>query len=210
MHALNEQDFMSGRKNVIAAFDLDGTLTGRDTFTDLVRQTFGCRKLAAGIFMNSPLLLKYLFRIASNHAAKEAMFSYYFRGWQVEEFDARCRTYSTRSLPRLMKGEALSRCDWHIRQGHELVCISASIRNWIAPWALQYGFHQVIATEIETDGGVVTGRFKSRNCNGPEKVRRFLEMYPERARYTLFAYGDSRGDEALLSFADHAYLRRFR
>jgi phosphatidylglycerophosphatase C len=200
---------MSGRKNIIAAFDLDGTLTRRDTFTDLVCQTFGCRKLIAGIIMNSPTLLKYLLGIVSNHAAKEAVFSYYFRGWRTEEFDEQCRTYSTLNLPRLMKREALSRCDWHKRQGHDLVCVSASVRNWIAPWALQYGFHQVIATEIETDGGVVTGRFKGRSCNGPEKVRRFREMYPERDLYTLFAYGDSRGDEALLSFADHAYLRRF-
>jgi HAD superfamily hydrolase (TIGR01490 family) len=200
---------MPSKRNVIAAFDLDGTLTSRDTFADLVHQVLGFRKLAAGIFVNSPLLLKYLFRLTSRHAAKEAMFGFYFRGWRAEEFDAQCRTYSTRSLPRLMKGEALSRCDWHKRQGHTLVCVSASIRNWIAPWALHYGFHQVIATEIETDGGVVTGRFDGRNCDGPEKVRRFLEAYPERDLYTLFAYGDSRGDEALLSLADRAYLRRF-
>ena len=209
MHALDEHDPMSSRKNVVAAFDFDGTLTRRDTFTDFVHQIVGFRKLAAGIFVNSPMLLKYLFRITSNHAAKEAMFGYYFRGWRVEEFDAQCRVYSTRSLPRLMRGEALSRCHWHKMQGHELVCVSASIRNWIAPWALQYGFHQVIATEIETAGGVVTGRFNGRNCDGPEKVRRFLETYPERDRYTLFAYGNSRGDKALLSFADRAYLRRF-
>ena len=196
--------------NVIAAFDLDGTLTERDTFTDLVVHTFGYSRLVAGFFANTPVLLKYLFKIASGQSAKEALFAYYFKGWRVEDFDGRCKAYSQSRLPRLMKGEALSRCDWHRQQGHRLVCISASIRNWIAPWALDHGFAQVIATEAETDGGVVTGRFNGKNCHGPEKVRRFLELFPERDRYTLFAYGDSRGDEALLSFADYAYFRRFQ
>lgn len=201
---------MAEVKNVIAAFDLDGTLTRGDTFSDLVLHTFGYPKLVAGLVINSPIFLKYLLGIASTQTAKEAMFAYYFKGWRVEDFDGRCRTYSQSRLPRLMKEEALSRCDWHRRQGHRLVCVSASIKNWIAPWALDHGFTQVIATEVETDGGVVTGRFKGTNCKGPEKVRRFLELFPERDRYTLFAYGDSRGDEALLSFADHAYFRRFQ
>jgi phosphatidylglycerophosphatase C len=108
-----------------------------------------------------------------------------------------------------MKPEALSRCDWHRRQGHRLVCVSASIGNWIVPWALGHGFAQVIATQIETDGGILTGRFRGGNCYGPEKVRRFLEIFPERDHYTLFVYGDSRGDEALLSLADHPFFRRY-
>jgi phosphatidylglycerophosphatase C len=195
--------------DVIAAFDLDGTLTRRDTFTDLVRHTFGYTGLVAGFFVNTPILLKYVFRMTSTQSAKEALFAYYFRGWRTEDFDGQCRAYSRSWLPSLMKEDALARCDWHRRQGHRLVCISASIRNWISPWALEHGFSQVIATEVETDGGVVTGRFKGKNCRGPEKVRRFLEFFPDRDRYTLFAYGDSRGDEALLSFADHAYFRRF-
>jgi HAD superfamily hydrolase (TIGR01490 family) len=201
---------MAEMKEVIAAFDLDGTLTRRDTLIDFLIKTIGYRKLAMGLFVNSPMLMKHLFGIISSETAKQTMFTHFFKGWRVGEFDRQCHVYSSSRLPYLLKGEALSRCDWHKKQGHRLVCVSASIRNWVAPWALQYGFRNVIATEIETDGGMITGRFRGRNCNGPEKVRRFLEIFPERDRYTLFAYGDSRGDEQLLSFADYAFFRRYR
>ena len=201
---------MEEPKEVIAAFDLDGTLTRRDTLIDFLLQTMGYRKLAQGLFVTSPTLMKNLFGIVSNDIAKEALFTHFFKGWQAEEFDGRCRAYSTLRLPHLLRPEALARAGWHKNQGHRLVCVSASIRNWVAPWALQYGFRNVIATEAETDGGVVTGRFKGGNCYGREKARRLLELFPERDRYTLFAYGDSRGDEDLLSFADHAFYRRFQ
>jgi phosphatidylglycerophosphatase C len=196
-------------KNVIAAFDLDGTLTTRDTFIDFLFQTFGYFKSAVGIFSNGPILLRYLLKGASNHTAKESVFAYHFKGWPVEEFDGRCRTYARGRLPFLLRRDALSRCDWHRAQGHELVCVTASIRNWVAPWALDHGFGQVIATEVAADGRALTGRFEGKNCYGPEKVRRFLDLFPERDQYTLFAYGDSRGDEELLSFADYPFFRRF-
>ena len=201
---------MAEMKMVIAAFDLDGTLTRRDTLIDFLIKTIGYQKLAMGLLANGPMLMKYLFGITPSEVAKQTLFAHFFQGWRVEEFDTRCHAYSSSRLPYLLKGEALLRCEWHKKQGHRLVCVSASIRNWMAPWALQYGFGNVIATELETDGGLITGRFQGRNCNGPEKVRRFLEIFPERDRYTLFAYGDSEGDKELLSFADHAFFRQYR
>jgi len=200
---------MEGTGDVIAVFDFDGTLTRRDTLIDFLLQTFGLPGLAAGLLGAGPVLLTHALGLTADHAAKEALFGHYFKGWRLDAFDGRCEGYAAARLPGLMKPDALARCDWHQRQGHRLVCVSASIRNWIAPWALPRGFSRVIATEVETAGGALTGRFRGRNCQGPEKVRRFLEVYPARDRYTLFVYGDSRGDEALLALADHAFFRRY-
>jgi len=36
-----------------------------------------------------------------------------------------------------------------------------------------------------------------------------LEMYPNRKEYTLYAYGDSSGDKAMLKMADFSFYRRF-
>jgi HAD superfamily hydrolase (TIGR01490 family) len=197
-------------KTVIAAFDLDGTLTRRDTLIDFLIAAVGYRKLALGLLAKGPVLLGHFLGMVSGGAAKQALLAHFFKGWQVAEFDKRCRAYSSSRLPGLLKDEALSRCDWHRQQGHRLVCVTASIRNWVAPWALDYGFASVIATEMETQGEVLTGRFEGGNCNGPEKARRFLEIFPDRERYTLFAYGDSRGDRELLALADHRFFRHYR
>ncbi|MDD5167430.1 MAG: HAD-IB family hydrolase [Syntrophales bacterium] len=200
---------MTIEKKVIAAFDLDGTLTDRDTFLDFLFRTFGGVSLAAGIVANIHALLRNAFKVASNHETKESIFTYFFKNWRIEQFNERCKSYSLTRLPFLIRKEAASRYAWHIGQRHEVVIVSASIRNWIEPWALDNGFRHVIATEVAAEEGRITGRFQGLNCSGEEKVRRLLSIFPDRDQYNLFAYGDSRGDQALLSFADYPFYRKF-
>ena len=66
-----------------------------------------------------------------------------------------------------------------------------------------------MATEIEVDGnGLLTGRFKTANCSGQEKVNRLLEIEPHREDYYLYAYGNSTGDKEMLEMADEAFYCR--
>lgn len=67
----------------------------------------------------------------------------------------------------------------------------------------------IIGTKVQVVDGKLTGRFLTKNCYGEEKVRRLLEQYPNRKEYKLVAYGDSRGDHALLDFADEGHYRAF-
>ena len=86
---------------------------------------------------------------------------------------------------------------------------SASICNWILPWAQSVDIENVIGTEIEVKEGVITGKFKGENCYGVEKVKRFLELYPYRDTYQLYVYGDSSGDKPLLDIADFPFYKEF-
>ena len=56
----------------------------------------------------------------------------------------------------------------------------------------------------------MTGNFLSRNCYGEEKVRRLLELEPNRNSYILYAYGDSKGDKELIEFADKGWYNKFK
>jgi len=56
----------------------------------------------------------------------------------------------------------------------DIVVVSASIDNWVAPF-FDDDIH-VVGTQIETKDGILTGRFKTNNCYGPEKVKRVLEL----------------------------------
>lgn len=97
----------------------------------------------------------------------------------------------------------------HLSQGHEVYIVSASMAEWIRPWASENGVNRVIGTKPEVDAdGRLTGRFASTNCHGREKVRRLLEREPCRESYDLYAYGDSRGDKEMLEFADHGMKLR--
>ena len=89
--------------------------------------------------------------------------------------------------------------------------VSASIDNWVLPFARVLGVKQVLGTQLELSrGDRLTGRFSTPNCYGPEKVRRLQTLFPQRTNYYLIAYGDSRGDRELLSFADEAYYKLFK
>ncbi len=71
------------------------------------------------------------------------------------------------------------------------------------------GFDDVIATRLEShEDGTVTGKLSGANCFGSEKVRRLEALLGAREGYSLYAYGDSRGDKELLSSADYPYYRQ--
>ena len=104
---------------------------------------------------------------------------------------------------------------------NETVCVvSASIDNWVRPFfdniaKASRSDLRVIGTEVEADTqGILTGRFRTPNCYGKEKVRRVLAEMPmlekQRDEYLVVAYGDSRGDRELLEFADESHFKPFR
>ncbi|MEJ1959737.1 MAG: HAD-IB family phosphatase [Nitrosomonadales bacterium] len=88
--------------------------------------------------------------------------------------------------------------------------ISASLELYVQPWGTSAGFDDVIATKLEMAGdGCTTGKLSGANCFGIEKIRRLEALLGTREGYTLYAYGDSRGDRELLSSADYAYYKKF-
>ena len=92
----------------------------------------------------------------------------------------------------------------HYQSGHRIVIVSASIGDWIRPWASHNNVYNVIATEVEVDtNGCLTGRFLTANCHGSEKVVRIKQMFPDIENMKTWAYGDSRGDDEMLSIVNH-------
>jgi len=101
--------------------------------------------------------------------------------------------------------------------GSQVFIVSASIDNWVRPFFHVRGLDgiQVLGTQIEVEDGKLTGRFKTRNCYGKEKVNRIIEALSatqafQRQEYDIEAFGDSRGDKELLAFADKGHYKPFR
>jgi HAD superfamily hydrolase (TIGR01490 family) len=112
-------------------------------------------------------------------------------------------------LDKHIRPKARERLQWHLKQKHCCLLISASIDVYLEPWAKKMGCHQVISSQIEiSPEGLVTGQLSGLNCRGLEKVRRLHEWLGRRQEYCLYAYGDSRGDKELLDDADHSYYRQ--
>lgn len=190
-------------KITIAAFDFDGTITKKDTLFDFIIFCKGKFRLLVGLIVLSPILIAYKLKIVKNSTAKQLLFSYYFKGDSIEAFNKKGKEYIQR-INRISYADSLERMNWHKQQGHTIVIVSASINNWIKPWSDTIKIDKVLSTEIELKNNIITGKFSTNNCYGPEKVSRLLKEYPVRSEYILYAYGDSKGDNELLEIADYA------
>ncbi|MDR2774777.1 MAG: haloacid dehalogenase-like hydrolase [Tannerella sp.] len=194
------------KKKTVVAFDFDGTITMKDTLFLFIMFSRGKGRLLLGILLFLPLIAAMKLKIYTNEKVKERLFSYFFKGVSIEKFDDWCRKFSL-IIDGILRQKTIEKMHFHKNHGDEILIISASVENWIKPWADKVGVDVVLATKIETDcNGLLTGKFLTKNCTGEEKVNRLTAAFPCRSNYRLVAYGDSRGDKQLIEFADMGYL----
>lgn len=185
----------------VVVFDFDGTITRRDSFIGFSRFALGRAKVLKALTLSLPKILLWKLGIVSSSKAKECLFGHLYAGQHVAALMDCAQGYE----PPLRR-EVMDKLQEHLRQGDTVYIISASFSLWIAPWAKKHGVENICCTGAAVDRqGNLTGRFSTPNCRGEEKVRRLLQMEPDRKSYHLTAYGDSRGDREMLQFADTAY-----
>lgn len=190
----------------IYAFDFDGTLTTRDTLLAFIRYACGTRAFLLGFLRHAHQLVLMKLGLYPNWKAKQRIFSYFFKGIDLKAFDSLCQHFADDNR-HLLRPEGIQTLQQAKAEGAEVLIVSASIDNWVQPF---FPDANVLGTKIEVVNGSLTGRFLTKNCYGQEKVNRILALYPDRSTYHLIAYGDSRGDKELLSFADEPHFKPFR
>jgi phosphatidylglycerophosphatase C len=158
---------------VVAACDLDGTLTTRDYVVPFLRYVAGTGGLATGFVRRAPLLVAAVARgglVPARH--------------RRDPRPAPCRRPPRRR------------------------------RVYLRPLVARVGVVDAIGTELAVDGaGRCTGALDGGNCLGAAKVvrlhRSLGQRFGGRDNVTLWAYGNSRGDEAMLADANHpVWVRR--
>lgn len=201
-------------KKKVYIFDFDGTVTTADTLLLFIRYACGTWRFVLGFALFSPLLVLMKLGLYPNYKAKRHIFSWYFRGMALSRFDGLCRAFAAANAGIVRPG-ALSLLKRLFAEGADVMVVSASVDNWVAPFFIgladgSTSRFAVEGTRVEVAGGVLTGRFVTHNCYGPEKVARVRAHYPDRSACHIVAFGDSRGDRELLAYADEAHYRPFR
>ncbi len=190
----------------IHLFDFDGTITRHDSFTGFIRHVHGVAGLLRVLFVSAPAIILWKTGFRSNTYAKLRMFAAAFKGMHADEFRHAGETYAAK-INRMVRPEIKAALNAAVSHGETTAIVSASLGDWIRPWAAGQGVGNVIATEAETGSdGRLTGRFSRPNCQHSEKVRRIIEAFPHladsRSDFHVTAYGDSDGDSDMLGFAD--------
>ena len=197
---------MSGRHVV---FDFDGTLTYCDSFLLFLRFVCGARNFWLRLPLLLPDYLAYKIGLQSRDALKIQALTLWLSGREEEEVTEAGKAFAEQVLPELLNPLALRCLLMHQREGDRVTIVSASLESYLAPLALQEKVC-VAATRLETREGKITGRLKGLNCYGPEKLCRFTELAGEPQPMIHTAYGDSKGDHALLAAAKEAHYQPFR
>lgn len=220
-------------KKKIYCFDFDGTLTTSDTLLEFIKYAKGTSRFLMVFLMYSPLLVLMKLHLFPNWKAKQQIFAHLFAGMRIEKFDALCRGFAEENQ-HLLRPKGITLVHEALVAGAQVFIVSASIDNWVRPFFDIRNLKgiQVLGTQIEVVDGKLTGRFKSNNCYGAEKVRRIQEALPmsqkiealplsrtsdteekaipDRSLYEIEAFGDSRGDKEMLAFADKGHYKPFR
>lgn len=200
-------------KKKIYCFDFDGTLTTSDTLLEFIKYAKGRGRFLMVFLMYSPLLVMMKLHMYPNWKAKQQIFAHLFAGMRIEKFDALCRGFAEESQ-HLLRPKGITLMHEALVAGAQVFIVSASIDNWVRPFFDIRNLKgvQVLGTQIEVEDGKLTGRFKSNNCYGKEKVHRIAEVLKsfERSEYEIEAFGDSRGDKEMLAFADKGHFKPFR
>jgi HAD superfamily hydrolase (TIGR01490 family) len=196
-------------KRKLVLFDFDGTITTKDTLLEFIRFYHGSLKFLFGFALLSPVIALHLFKIIPNWKAKQFVLTWFFKGESLERFSEKCDQFTHNIIPALIRPQGLAAIRNHKQNNDEVVVISASAENWVAPWCKALGL-PCIATRLEVLDGKLTGKILEKNCYGAEKVTRLLKQYKLEDFTSVTAYGDSSGDKEMLAVAHEQFYKPFR
>lgn len=187
-----------------AFFDFDGTLIRGDSFRLFARFAVGQTAFLKALILSSAWIIGWKLEIISNSRAKEYLFGEMFKGMPYADFQRYGEAFS-KVIESRIKPDTVRRLREHVANGDTVAIVTASMAEWIAPWAKGYGVDTLLTTapEVSEATGRLTGRFLGANCHGAEKARRITERFGSLKNAEVWAYGDSAGDDAMLALADH-------
>ena len=189
----------------LAVFDLDGTITRRDTFTPYVFRWLALRphrwwRLAGMI----PVSLAFATGRADRGALKGQLLHVTLGGQSRTTVQAWSSAFVARLLRSGVHAGALERIRWHQAAGHRLVLMSASVDCYVALVGERLGFDTTICSRARWDrDGRLDGRLDGPNCRGERKLEVLRELLREEMVNESWGYGNSRADVPHLLAVTH-------
>jgi len=195
---------------IVAAFDLDGTLTeGGSVFLWLRRLAGTGRAYRAALRLLVPLTVGALRSSQWADSAKERLFHALLAGRDLGQVTEVSRAFAVEHLEHEGRARLIERLEWHRSMGHDVVIVSASPQIYVDVVGEVLEANGALGTRLAVDPrGQLTGSYLGKNCRGTEKMRRLSEWIEGReypVAPVIYAYGNSRGDRRLLAGATHPY-----
>ena len=191
----------------IALFDLDGTLTWRDTLLPYLLGYLRRRPHRVLRFWRAPLALYRYWRDRDRGALKSRVIRMAMEGEQRAVLDAWARSFVASLKPKQrFRPIALGVLEAHRATGDHLVLLSASPDLYVPQIGELLGFERTLCTEIQWRGERLDGALKTPNRRGEEKLQCLNWLRQQYPGVPVIAYGNSASDLDHMRQADRALL----
>ena len=190
----------------IAVFDLDGTLTQRDTFLPYLRGWLRRHPRRRSSWLTLAALCRYAFGGRDRGRLKSDLIRWLMAGATRAEVADWSREFVDGLDDGILCAGALEALQRHRRAGDRLVLLSASLDLYVPLIGERFGFDETICTGVAWRDGRLDGALTTPNRRAQEKLRCIESL---RARYpgsTIAAYGNSGSDFAHLRAVDRPML----
>jgi len=197
----------------VAVFDLDGTLTWRDTLLPylmgyVVRHPSHWLRLWRLI----PAIIDYLTLHRDRGLLKSRVIRAVMGGDRRQQIDAWSDAFvASLERRRAFRPAALAMLEAHRTAGDRLVLLSASPDLYVPRIGRLLGFERTLCTELEwrnadSDADRLDGALRTPNRRGEEKSKCLAWLRTQYLGLPLLAYGNSDSDLPHLGQADHGVL----
>lgn len=184
----------------LALFDFDGTITTRDVYPGFLQYCSPRWRVVLGwTVLALPYLLLKRGRFSPDCMRRIAALVT-FAGASERRVRAAGERYAREVIPALLRPEAMERIAWHRAQGDRIVVVSGSMDAYLHPWCVANGV-EVVCNRPAARNGRMTGFFAKEDCANEAKLRRLAELLDVRDYETVYAYGDTPADHAMLGAA---------
>jgi phosphatidylglycerophosphatase C len=192
----------------VAVFDLDGTLTRRDTLMPFLAsflRRYPWRLLR--LWRLPFVLFGYLVKNRDRGVLKSRVIRMVMGGASRSAVAACADSFvSSLKLRCRLLPAALAVLDAHRAAGDHLVLLSASPDLYVVAIGASLGFERTLCTEIQWRGDRLDGALKTANRRGAEKLRCLTFLRAQYPGLPIVAYGNSAADLDHLRHADRAVL----
>lgn len=189
--------------DTIVFFDLDGTITERDTYVAYLLHVLRARPLRGLRCWHLPIsLLLFKLGLLNNDRLKQKFLAAILGGLSRTEIEAHTSRFVAVCMRNIVKAGAMARIEAHRGQGHRLVLVTASLDIYAALLGSEIGFDEILSTKAAWNNGRLSGELDGPNLRGEAKLSAVRSLVEHSPPAKTVAYSDHHSDLPLLRFAD--------